>query len=240
VKEDSKRRLQEAQLKVRVSASLLLALMLKIIPPLLELHWELCVRSNAFSDEFDEHIRQLQIKFSGQSLTPEQRTQVLNMMRVNFGEHSLLCMLIFEESSKVKLNILESIGLLATTFQGRKILPTLDVNLLEKEQKKTLSFVPKSLLVFRAYRNVLYTLLFCLYHEKNVGCVHALLKTVTLVIEHTALLQKLPFEQGLNILLGNYLLPMLSFPAENSEFGSLQLAVVNCLTAIISSEHEHK
>lgn len=140
------------------------------------------------------------------------------MMRVNFGEHSLLCMLIFEENSKVKLNVLESIGLLATTFQGRKILPTLDVNLLEKEQKKALSFVPKSLLVFRAYRNALYTLLFCLYHEKNVNCVQALLRTVTLLVEHTALLQKLPFDQGLDVLLGNFLLPMLSFPTDNSEF----------------------
>jgi len=138
------------------------------------------------------------------------------------------------------LNILESIGLMATTFQGRKILPTLDVNLLEKEQKKALSFVPKSLLVFRAYRNILYTLLFCVYHEKNVGCVLSLLRTVTLLVEHTALLQKLPFEQGLNVLLGSYLLPMLSFPAENSELAELQLAVVNCLTAVIASQHEHK
>lgn len=102
-------------------------------------------------------------------------------------------MLIFEESSKVKLNVLESIDLLATSFQGKKILTTLDINLLEKEQKKALSFVPKSLLVFRAFRNVLYTLLFCLYHEKNVGCVHALLRTITLLAEHTALLQKMPF-----------------------------------------------
>lgn len=58
-KQDNKRKLHESQLKIRVSASLLLSLILKVVPALLELHWELCVRSNAFSEEFDEHIRQL-------------------------------------------------------------------------------------------------------------------------------------------------------------------------------------
>jgi hypothetical protein len=156
--------------------------MFKVVPALLEIHWELCVKSNAFSEEFNEHIRELQIKYSGQNISTKERDNILNMMKINFGEHSLLCMLIFEESAKVKANILESIGLMMTTFQGRKILPSLDINLLEKEQKKTSSFVPKSLLIFWAYKNILYTLLFCLYHEKNIDIIHSLLKTVTLLV----------------------------------------------------------
>lgn len=135
--------------------------MLKAMPVFFEKHWELIARSSTFSEEFNEHIRELKLKFQGQPMSFEERQRVLSLMRINFGEHSLLSLLVFEESSRVKANLLECVGSLLTDFQGRKILPTLDLALLEKE---TRSFVPKSLVVFYLYRNVFYTLLFCLYH----------------------------------------------------------------------------
>lgn len=60
------------------------------------------------------------------SLKMEEKNRVMDLMKVNFGEHSLLSMLIFEPNEKIKTNILNCLQLFICSYQGRKIMETLE------------------------------------------------------------------------------------------------------------------
>lgn len=95
-------------------------------------------------------------------------------------------------------------------------------------------------MIFWTYKNILYTLLFCLRHEKNIEVVIKNLHVLTMLTEHTALLSKMPYEQGAGLLLRNFILPILKFPAENQDVCNLQLAAIGILTAIVSQDYNWK
>ena len=117
-------------------------------------------------------------------------------------------------------------------YQGRRIIQTIDYSKFEKEMKQSKSFIPKSFLVFSAYRNLYYTLLFCLNYERDPEIRILLLKAISNIVEHTCLLQKLPFDQTLRILIQNFLLPILGEDDHNTSI--LRSTVIGCLGAIVS------
>ena len=95
----------------------------------------------------------------------EEKHKIANLMRSNFGDHSLILLAIFERSSRVRANSLQCLLNMISNFQGKRLIASTESAYIEKLLKETRSsFIPKSFIIFSGLRNALYFLLFVLYH----------------------------------------------------------------------------
>ncbi len=134
-------------------------------------------------------------------------------MRNNFGDPSLLLLTIFERNTKVRTNALNCVYNMIINFQGKKMINTTESFYIEKLLKQTKSsFIPKSYIIFSGLKNTLYFLLFTLKYQKNIDIIQTTFKTLCELCNQCSLLDKLEFEDGMELLMENYIKPVLSFP----------------------------
>lgn len=50
------------------------------------------------------------------------RKEIVNLMRSNFGDHSLILLSIFERNSKVKINSINCLLNMIANFEGKKLI----------------------------------------------------------------------------------------------------------------------
>ena len=53
------------------------------------------VKPNPFSPEFTDFVNELSFRSEVPPLTSSEKDKIINLMRINFGEHSSLSLLIF-------------------------------------------------------------------------------------------------------------------------------------------------
>lgn len=133
-------------------------------------------------------------------------------MRSNFGDLSLVLLSFFERNNRVKSNSIRCLLNMISNFQGKKLIATTESVYIEKLLKQTKSsFVPKSFIIFSGLRNALYFLLFVLYYEKNLQIIILIFKTLCELCNNCTLVDKMSFEEGMGLLLRNYIVPVLEF-----------------------------
>lgn len=77
--------------------------------------------------------------------------------------------------------------------------------------------MPKSFIIFSGLRNALYFLLFVLYYERSLPIVILVFKTLCELCNNCTLVDKMSFEEGMGLLLRNYIVPVLEFEWSISE-----------------------
>lgn len=204
------KKLVVAQQKIRFNSVSLLSHVFKQYPSLVETHWELCVTPNILTAEFLAYLRKLTLSSGSSKLNAEEKQEIVTLMRTNFGDHSLILLAVFERSSKVKLQAVECLLNMLANFQGKKLIDTTESTYIEKLLKSTRSsFVPKSFIIFSGLRNALYFLLFSLHYEKNVQVVVSVFTALAELCRNSTLIEKMPFEEGVGLLMANYISPVL-------------------------------
>ena len=165
----TQKRFASAQAKIRINGTLLLSLLFKNYSSIVQNHWEICVKSNNLTEDFLLYVQTLKIAIDQEKMNPEEKRKLAALMRSNFGDHSLVMLVCFEQNSKVKANALNCIINMIGNFPDRRIIDTTEPSQVQKQLKTTKSsFVPKSFIIFSGLRNALYFLLFSLHHEKNI------------------------------------------------------------------------
>jgi hypothetical protein len=172
----------------------------------------MCVTSNILTSDFLVHVKRLRLKAEEAKMTADEKREIVNLMRSNFGDHSLILLSIFEKNNRVKCNSINCVLNMIANFQGKKLIATTESAYIEKLLKETRSsFVPKSFIIFSGLRNALYFLLFALYYEKNVQIVVLIFKTLCELCNNCTLIDKMSFEEGIGLLMSNYIVPVLEF-----------------------------
>jgi hypothetical protein len=228
-----------AQQKVRINATSLLSAIFKHYPSMVENYWEMCVTSNVLSKDFLAHVKKLRISTSEVKMSAEEKLEIAQFMRSNFGEHSIILLSIFERSNRVKCNSITCLLNMISNFQGKKLIDTTESAYVEKLLKETKSsFVPKSFIIFSGLRNALYFLLFVLYYEKNLPAIVLIFRTLCELCNNCTLVDKMAFEEGVGLLLSHYIVPILDFEWTISQLDELRVLCINFLAVLVNSNRK--
>lgn len=65
-------------------------------------------------------------------MSEEVKKEIVNLMRSNFGDHSLILLSIFERNNKVKANSINCLLNMIANFQGKKLIATTESAYIEK------------------------------------------------------------------------------------------------------------
>ena len=172
-------------------------------------------------------------------MNADQKQEIAQFMRSNFGDHSLILLSIFEKNNRVKSNSIICLLNMISNFQGKKLIDTTESVYIEKLLKETKSsFVPKSFIIFSGLRNVLYFLLFVLYYEKNLEIIILIFKTLCQLCNNCTLIDKMSFEEGIGMLLSNYIVPILEFQWNIAELQELKILCINFLSVLVNSNRK--
>ena len=230
------RKMNSAHQKVRINATGLLACLFKHYSKIVETHWEMCVTSNVISVEFLSHVKRLRLTVEEARMGAEGRKEIVNLMRSNFGDHSLILLSIFERNGRVKTNSITCLLNMIANFEGKRLIAAAERAYVEKLLKSTKSsFVPKSFIVFSGLRNALYFLLFALYYEKNLQTIIMIFKTLCELCNNCSLIDKMSFEEGMGLLMSNYIMPVLEFEWSILELEELKVLCINFLSVLVSN-----
>jgi hypothetical protein len=93
--EKKERKICSAQQKVRINATNLLSFLFKLYPNIVENYWELCITSNILTKDFLNHVTKLRITTSEVKMSTDEKKEVVNFMRSNFGDQSLILLSFF-------------------------------------------------------------------------------------------------------------------------------------------------
>lgn len=234
--ERRERKMNSAHQKVRINATALLACLFKHYAKIVETYWEMCVTSNIISLEFLGHVKQLRLTVEEARMSAEVRREIVNLMRSNFGDHSLILLSIFERNSRVRSNSISCLLNMIANFEGKRLIAAAERAYVEKLLKSTKSsFVPKSFIIFSGLRNALYFLLFALYYEKNLQIIVMIFKTLCELCNNCSLIDKMSFEEGMGLLLSNYIMPVLDFEWTILELEELKALCINFLSVLVSN-----
>ena len=211
----------------------------KLYPAIVENYWEMCVTPNILNKDFLNHVKKLRITTTEVKMGNDEKREIANFMRSNFGDHSLILLSIFERSSKVKSNSLLCLLNMITNFQGKKLIASTESAYIEKLLKETKSsFVPKSFIIFSGLRNTLYFLLFVLYHEKNLQVIILIFRTLCELCNNCTLIDKMSFQDGIGLLLANYIVPLLRFQWTITQLEELKILCINFLAVLVNSSRK--
>lgn len=234
--EKRERKLASAHQKIRINATALLAALFRHYGRLADAHWEMCVSSNVISPEFLAHVKRLRLTAEEARMSAEGRQEVVNLMRSNFGDHSLILLSTFERNGRVRANSVACLLNMIANFEGKRLIAAAERAYVERLLSSTRSsFVPKSFIVFSGLRNALYFLLFALYHEKNLQTIVLIFKTLCELCNSCSLVDKMSFEEGVGLLLSNYIVPVLEFEWTLLELEELKALCINFLSVLVSS-----
>ena len=95
--------------------------------------------------------------------------------------------------------------------------------------------MPKSFIIFSGLRNALYFLLFALYYEKNLQIIIMIFKTLCELCNNCSLIDKMSFEEGMGLLMSNYIMPVLEFEWSILELEELKTLCINFLSVLVSN-----
>lgn len=67
-------------------------------------------------------MKQLRLTVEEAKMSAEVRREIVNLMRSNFGDHSLILLSIFERNSKVRSNSISCLLNMIANFEGKKLI----------------------------------------------------------------------------------------------------------------------
>ena len=78
-----------------MNATLLISFIFKNYSSIVQNHWEICVRSNTLTEDFLTYVQTLKITHEQEKMSGQEKKKVANLMRNNFGDHSLVMLVFF-------------------------------------------------------------------------------------------------------------------------------------------------
>ena len=191
-------RLEEIYVKIRNYACLCLQTAIKISPKIVVSQWNKLFKSNIFSKDFVDFLRNTTISKENVKKNCEKK-----FFQANYSEPSVFFLLISEKSAKVRINLLNFVLLIIDNLPIKQWLAGFSR---EKTKAKKEAFQPISHQIYNSIKNLNYTVLFMLFLEENVQVLSHILKIYAGIIANSCF-EKLT-EDILNLSFSNYLFPL--------------------------------